>query len=136
MAGGYPLFGGAVFGIFGVYHPTGTPEGWNFFDQTLQIAAAPPLLWRARAGYLKSVDKWDMMRLGAAVEAVGNPARDAVLVRVGPTITALITHHLEAYGAALMMVHGKDPIGTAGSQFGEVGFRYRWATGDRWPEFP
>lgn len=136
VAGGYPLFGGAMFGIFGVYHPTGTPEGWNFFDQTLQIVAAPPLLWRARAGYLKSVDKWDMMRLGAAVEAVGNPARDVVIVRVGPTITALITHHLEAYGSALMLVHTRDPVGTAGSQFGEIGFRYRWATGDRWPEFP
>jgi hypothetical protein len=136
IASGYPLFGGGVFGIFGIYHPVGLPEGWNMFDPTLQIVAAPPLLWRARLGYLKSVDKWDMFRLGGAVEAVGNPPRGLVVVRAGPTITALITHHLEAYGAALLVIHSPDKLGIASGQLGEVGFRYRFASGDRWPELP
>lgn len=136
VAGGYPLLGGAVFGIVGIYHPTGTPEGWNMFDQTLQIVASPPVLWRARAGYLVGVDKWEMFRVGAAVELVGNPARDLVVVRGGPTVTVLVTHHLEAFGAALLVIHSPDKLGIAGGQLGEIGFRYRWATGDRWPEFP
>lgn len=136
VAAGYPIFGGAVFGIAGVYRPTGTPEGWNMFDQTLQVVAAPPVLWRARAGYLKSVDRWEMFRVGGAVEVVGNPARDLTVVRAGPTITALITHHLEAYGAALLVLHSPDKLGLAGGQIGELGFRYRWASQDRWPEFP
>ena len=29
-----------------------------------------------------------------------------------------------------------DTLGLMGGQIGELGFRYRWATGDRWPEVP
>lgn len=136
IAAGYPLLGGAVFGVAGLYHPTGTPEGWSFFDQTLQFVAAPPLLYRARAGYLAGVDKWDMLRVGAAVELSGTPDRGVALVRAGPGITAFITHHLEAYGQALLTVYSLDDVGLAAGQLGELGFRYRWATGDRWPELP
>lgn len=135
-AGGFPAPGGAVFGIFGVYGVMGTPAGYNLFDPTLQIVAAPPILWRARAGYLARVDKWDMFRVGGAVEVIGNPPRGLAVVRAGPAITVLVTHHLEAYGAALLVVHSQDRLGLAGGQLGELGFRYRWATGDRWPEFP
>lgn len=136
VAGGYPIFHGAAFGIVGVYHPLNIPDGYYVFDQTLQVVAKPDILWRARLGYLVSVDKWDMFRVGAAVEVIGNPPRGTVLVRVGPTITAFITHHLEAYGAALMPVYTHDALGIASAQLGELGFRYRFATGDRWPEIP
>ena len=136
VAGGYPLFGGALFGVAGLYHITDPPKGWYLFEQTLQVVAKPSLLWRARLGYLKGVDRWDMFRIGATAEVIGNPARDLVVVRAGPTITTFITHHLEAFASALLVVHSKDSIGLAGAQLGELGFRYRWATGDRWPEFP
>jgi hypothetical protein len=136
VASGYPLFGGALFGIAGFYYVTGTPPGWNLFEQTLQVMAEPSILWRARAGYLKSVDRWDSFRVGGAVEVIGNPERDLVVVRLGPSVTTMITHHLEAFGSALFVVHSRDSIGLAGAQLGELGFRYRWATGDRWPEFP
>lgn len=136
VASGYPLWGGALYGIAGFYYVTGTPKGWNLFEQTLQVMAEPSVLWRARGGYMKSVDRWDSFRLGAAAEVIGNPPRGLVVVRVGPTITAMITHHLEAFAAALLVVHSPDSIGLAGAQLGELGFRYRWATGDRWPEFP
>lgn len=135
-ASGFPAPGGAVFGIFGVYHPIGTPEGYSMIDQALQIVASPGLSWRGRAGYLARVDRWDMFRAGAAVEVLGNTGRGLVVVRAGPTITALVTHHLEAYGAALLVVHSDDKLGLLGGQLGELGFRYRFATGDRWPEFP
>jgi hypothetical protein len=135
-AGGFPVPRGTVFGITGLYHVVGTPPGWNIFDQTLQVVAAPSLLWRARLGYLANVDRWDMFRVGAAVEVIGNPERDLIVVRAGPMITTFITHHLQAFGTALLVVHSKDQLGLAGAQTGELGFRYRWATGDRWPEFP
>lgn len=136
IAGGYPFGRGALFGIAGVYDVMGVPEGYNLLEQTLQIVAQPPLLWRARAGYLLQVDRWDMFRLGVSVEALGNPARGNITVRTGPMISALITHHFEAYGAALLVVHSPDTLGLMGAQLGELGFRYRWATGDRWPEMP
>lgn len=135
-ATGVPLFRGALFGILGFYRVVGTPQGYYLFDQTLQLVMKPTLMWRARTGYLFRVDKWDMFRLGFAVEAVGNPPRGTFMVRMGPAVTALITHHLEAYGAAMMPIHNADPIGLSAGQIGELGFRYRWATGDRWPEFP
>lgn len=128
--------GGALTGLVGLYHPLGTPEGYHLFDQALQLIAAPGLSWRARAGYLARVDRWDFFRAGPVAEVLGNVPRGLVVVRAGPTISALITHHLEAYAAALLVVHSGDALGLAGGQLGEVGFRYRWATGDRWPEIP
>ncbi|MBK8257947.1 MAG: hypothetical protein IPK82_35440 [Polyangiaceae bacterium] len=136
LAAGYPLFRGAIFGVAGIYHIVDPPPGYYVFDPTLQIVAKPSLMWRARAGYLVTVDKWDQFRVGAVVEVLGSPERDLVSVRAGPSVTALITHHLEAFGTALLLVHSRDTIGTAGAQFGELGFRYRFATGDRYPEFP
>lgn len=135
-ASSIPTPRGAVFGIAGVYQVMGAPPGWNLFEQTLQVVAKPGILWRGRLGYILNLDKWDMFRVGVAVEAIGNPARDLIVVRAGPMVTTLITHHLEAYGAALLVVHSKDTLGLAGAQTGELGFRYRWATGDKWPEFP
>lgn len=136
IAGGFPVPRGTVFAITGLYQIVGTPPGYNIFEQALQIVAAPGLLWRARLGYIANVDRFDMFRVGVAVEANGNPARDLVVVRAGPMITTFITHHLDAYGTALLVLHSKDKLGLAGGQTGELGFRYRWATGDRWPEFP
>jgi hypothetical protein len=135
-ASGYPVPRGVIFGILGAYRVIGTPQAFYLFEQTLQTVAKPKLLWRARVGYLARIDKWDMFRVGLAVEAIGNPPRGTVMVRTGPAVTVLITHHLEAFGAALLPVYNTDPIGTAAAQFGELGFRYRWATGDRWPELP
>lgn len=136
VAGSVPIPHGAIFGITGLYYLVGTPEGWNLFDQNLQVVAAPGVLWRGRLGCLFNVDKWDTFRIGGSVEVIGNPSRDLIVVRAGPTVTTLITHHLEAYGTALLVVHSKDLLGLAGAQTGELGLRYRWATGDRWPEFP
>lgn len=135
-ATGFALLRGSLFGIVGIYGVVDAPKGWAFFEQALQIVIEPPIVWRARLGYLQPIDRWDSFRLGATVEAVGNPTRGAVVVRAGPAITAQITHHLEAFGAALVVLTSPDDIGILGDQLGEIGFRYRWATGDRWPEFP
>jgi hypothetical protein len=136
LTGGYPLLRGALFGVAGVYAIAGTPPGWNVFEGALKIVVEPPFVWRARLGYLARIDRWDMFRLGATAEILGNPHRGAVVVRAGPTVTVMITHHLEAFGTALMVLRSPDSLGFASAQFGELGFRYRWATGDRWPEFP
>ncbi len=135
-ASGFPAPRGAVFGIFGVYHPLVTQEAYYMVDPAFQMVTAPGLSWRARVGYTARVDRWDMFRIGGAVELLGNTPRGLVVVRVGPSVTALLTHHLEAYGAALLVVHSRDTLGLSAGQLGELGFRYRWATGDRWPEVP
>lgn len=136
LAGAFPVLRGSVVGVAGVYGIQGTPEGWNLFDPILRIVAKPPWIWRGRLGYLARVDRWDMFRLGAMVEVIGNPPRGEVVVRAGPAITVMITHHLEAFGTALLVLSSPDSLVLNGAQFGELGFRYRWATGDRWPEFP
>jgi hypothetical protein len=59
-----------------------------------------------------------------------------VNVRLGPAIVVSLTHHLEAVGVAALSVFNPDEIGLAGADLGQIGMRYRWATGDLWPEFP
>lgn len=116
--------------IFGVDH------GYFVLDDALRVIVDPPWVWRTRLAYLVNVGKWEDMGVGGAVELIGVPQRDATFVRLGPVVTVSLTHHLQATGAAGFVVAGRDHIGLAGADLGQIGLRYRWATGDLWPEFP
>ena len=74
--------------------------------------------------------------VGGLVEFVGVPKRDEVMIRVGPALVVNLTHHLQAVAAASFAVESRDNIGLESADFGQISLRYRWATGDRWPEFP
>jgi hypothetical protein len=67
---------------------------------------------------------------------VGVPARDEVMLRAGPVLTVALTHHLQAVFAAAFAIESKDALGLEGADFGQISLTYRWATGDKWPEFP
>lgn len=131
-----PLPVGSLVTLAGVEHLSGVPEPFNVFDQQLRIVVDPPLAWRARTAYLVPVGKYETMQLGGLLEFVGVPKRDEVMVRVGPVVTVSLTHHLDAIAAAAFSVESKDEIGLQSADFGQISLRYRWASGDRWPDFP
>ncbi len=57
-------------------------------------------------------------------------------MRVGPPVAVSLTHHLDAVAATAFSIESKDKIGLESAEIGQVSLRYRWATGDRWPQFP
>jgi hypothetical protein len=121
---------GSAHGIFP------TQKNYFIFEEGLRIVADAPFIWRGRLSYLVGVGDPPTLRVGGIVEVVHNPAREAVTLRTGPAVVVSLTHHLEAVGVAAFSFLGPDEIGLASADIGQISLRYRWATGDLWPEFP
>lgn len=136
ITGSAPVAGGTLFAVATGYYITETPPGFYVFEDALRIIIDPPYVLRARLGYLASFGINNTLKIGVAGEVIGNPGREATVVRAGPVIGVSLTHHLEAVGALMVVAHSTDDLGLRGAEFGNIGFRYKWATGDRWPEFP
>jgi hypothetical protein len=136
LTGSVPVPGGNLFAVATGYAIVDTPPGYYVYEESLHVIVDPPYLWRTRLGYLASFGIDDTLKVGAAVELIGNPGRDAFVLRTGPVLAVSLTHHLEAVGALMIVALTPDDLGLRGAEFGQLGFRYRWATGDRWPEFP
>lgn len=117
-------------GIFGV------EDGYYVFENTYRVVVDPPFVGRVRVSYLAGIGNPPTFRLGGLAELIYNPGRDMVNVRLGPAVAVSLTHHLEAVAAVGLSVFNPDEIGVAGADLGQIGLRYRWATGDLWPEFP
>jgi hypothetical protein len=120
----------SVIGLFGV------PEGYLVFEDSLRTVVEPKFVGRGRISYLAGIGKPATLRVGGVAEVIFNPGRDNYSVRTGPAVAVALTHHLEAVGVAAFSVYNRDDIGLAGADLGQIGFRYRWASGDLWPEFP
>ncbi len=125
-----------LFGTLGGMYITGVPDPYYLFEQNLHLVVDPPWVWRARGGTLIPVGKWKSVSIGAAAELLGVPARELFVVRAGPALAISLTHHLEAQGTLMLVAYSRDDLGLDGAEFGQLGVRYRWATGDPFPEFP
>jgi len=119
-----------AYGVFGV------PDGYFVYEDALRTVLQPPFVGRGRVSYLAGIGKPATLRVGGLVELIYNPDRDLVSVRTGPAVAVALTHHLEAVGVAAFSVYNPDEIGLSGADLGQIGFRYKWASGDLWPEFP
>lgn len=131
-----PLPVGTLVSVGSLHYLGGIPEPYNVFEQSLRLVVKPPLVWRSRTAYLLGLGTYDTARIGGMFEMLGSPARDEVMMRIGPAFTVALTHHLQATVVAAFPVMSKDGIGLESADFGQVSLSYRWATGDRWPEFP
>jgi hypothetical protein len=136
ILGSVSLLGGSVFGAANIYYLTGIPEGYNVFEESLHVVADPPWLWRVRLGHLLAFGKQGALRVGMAAEVIGIPDRDAFVVRFGPQFAVSLTHHLDALASIMATAHSPDRLRLLGAEIGQLGFRYKWATGDPFPEFP
>lgn len=131
-----PAPGGNLFAVVSGYALFGVPSDAVVFEESLHVVVDPPFLWRARLGYLYHFGWKGALRLGAAGEVIGVPGREALVVRAGPALNVSLTHHLDATGGFMIVAASPDNLGIQGADLVQIGLRYRWASGDRWPEFP
>lgn len=126
---GVALGDGAVFAEFAVSYILGIPDGFNVYEDTIRIIAAPGWTWRGRVGYEARFGREGAVRVGVVGEFVGNPGRDLLVFRAGLTLRIWASPRLEIRGAWIPAIGARDRIGIAGGNFGLLGVRYRWATG-------
>jgi hypothetical protein len=105
------------------------PKGFDVYEETLHVVAAPPQLYRARLGYALVLGREHTARLGPLVEDIELPDRQARVVRVGLTGSFAIDDHLAIMATVLVPVYSPDSLGLAGADYTELGVVYRWATG-------
>jgi hypothetical protein len=114
-----------------ISHISGIPDGTSVFDDTLHVIARPPAIWRARAGYSFFIaSQIGRFSITPVVDVLGNPSRNAVMLRAGMLATYLINKHLEVRASFVPVILSPDSIGIIGGDLTELGLRYRWATGD------
>lgn len=133
VAGTLPLGPGSAFAVATGMHLGLVPPDKYVFEDSLKVVAAPPWLWRARAGYLVALGSNGAIRVGVAGEGIGAPGRDALVLRAGLVASVLISSELEAQASLLPVLSSPDSLGLAGSDFGTLGVRYRWGS-DSAPE--
>lgn len=108
---------------------TGVPKGQFVFEETLRVVVDPSLVWRARAAYgLFPIASYRQFSLGPAVDVLGIPNRDEVLVRAGIVARIVFNRALEVRGSFVPTIVSRDRLGLITSDFTELGVRYRWAS--------
>ncbi|NUQ75251.1 MAG: hypothetical protein HUU21_17000 [Polyangiaceae bacterium] len=128
--------GGRVYGAATLYAIFNEPEGYYLFEEVAKVIMAPPYLFRLRGGYIAQPTWEGTMKVGVIGEVLGDPGRGIFHVRAGPALSVALTHHLDVTGALFVTISSPDSIGLRGADLGSLSLRYKWATGDKWPEFP
>lgn len=111
-------------------------EGYDVFEDTLRAVVRPPFAWQTRFTYLAWPGWQENLAVGFVAELIGAPNRDNLVFRTGPVVTVSLTDHLQAIGAAAFAIIYHDELGLSGSDLGQIALRYRWASGEAWPNFP
>jgi hypothetical protein len=108
---------------------TGVPDGQYVFEETLRIIADPPWVWRVRGGYVFRLGEYQQHNIGFVVDGLDVPGReDSKTIRMGPVFRWVLSRRVEVRGSFVLTVYSPDRIGLVGSDFTELGVRYRWAT--------
>lgn len=130
LSGGIPAGPGSILLVLTASSVQGVPEGHFVYEETLRVITSPPAIYRARTGYALRLGSEGAARVGVVGEVLDLPDRHDFVVRVGMIASFAIDDHLEALGLLVIPVASPDSIGIAGGDFGELGLRYRWATGE------
>lgn len=128
LNGTLPVGFGALLATGNVTYITGVPAGLNVYEEILRIIVKPPLVWRGRVGYAIRLGVEGKISLGLVAEMLGSQGR-APTVRAGFIGSAALSDHVEVLGWLVPPIIGPDTIGIAGGDFGQLGIRYRAATG-------
>jgi hypothetical protein len=112
-----------------VSYITGVPDGMTVYEETLHVIVDPPLVWRARAGYIFRLGAFSQHYLGLVADILDVPSRDdSATTRFGPILKVGLSRRVEIRGSFVVTVTSPDRIGLVGGDFTELGVRYRWAT--------
>jgi hypothetical protein len=131
VSGGIPVGPGSILIDLTASAVQGVTKGDYVYEETLRVITKPPAIYRARTGYAVRLGAEGAARLGVVGEVLDLPGRDALVYRAGLVASFAIDDHLEAVGLLVIPVASPDSIGIAGGDFGELGLRYRWASGER-----
>ncbi len=131
LSGGIPAGPGSILSVVTASSVQGVPSGRFVYEETLRVITDPPAIYRARLGYALRLGSEGAARVGAVGEVLDLPGRREIVFRAGIVASFAIDDHLEALGLLIIPVASPDSIGIAGGDFGELGLRYRWATGQR-----
>jgi hypothetical protein len=124
-----PAGPGDIVALGSISYVTGIPDGQLAFEETLHVIVAPPLVWRARGGYVLRFGSARQHSIGIVGELLDVPKRDdSRTIRVGPVVRIVLSRRVEVRGSFVPTVVSPDHIGLIGGDFTELGFRYRWAT--------
>jgi len=124
-----PAGPGDIVGLGSISYVTGVPSGQLVFEETLRVIVDPPLVWRARIGYLIRFGSYRQHSLGIVGEGLDVPNReDSRTVRIGPVVRIVLSRRVEVRGSFVPTIVSPDHLGIIGGDFTELGFRYRWAT--------
>jgi hypothetical protein len=120
---------GSLFAILTGYRTELVPDGYYLYEESLRAVMAPPYIWRARLGYLLAFGRDAAIRFGPAGDLIGLPGREEFVVRAGLVASVSIDAHLDAHASLVPVIVSPDTLGLAGADFGQLGIRFRWATG-------
>jgi hypothetical protein len=129
LSGTVPVPAGSLFAVLTGYRTALVPDGYYLYEENLRQVMKPPYIWRARLGYLIAFGRDAGVRLGPAGDLIGLPGRDEFVVRAGVVASVAIDAHLEAQASLVPVIVSPDTLGLAGADFGQLGVRFRWATG-------
>jgi hypothetical protein len=129
LSGTLPAPGGSLFAVLTGYRVALAPDGYYLHEESLRQVMKPPYIWRARLGYLFAFGRDAAIRLGPTGDLIGLPGRDEFVVRAGVVASVAIDAHLEAQASLVPVIVSPDTLGLAAADFGQLGVRFRWATG-------
>ncbi|MBX3125953.1 MAG: hypothetical protein KF718_04525 [Polyangiaceae bacterium] len=129
LSGAVPIAGGGPFWMLTAYYVSDLPDGYHLFEESLKVVIDPPWVWRFRVGYAARFGKYDAISLGVAQENLVLPGRGRHVLRAGLIASVRVTDNLDAQLSILPVLHGPDTIGLDGADFGQLGVRWRFATG-------
>jgi hypothetical protein len=130
LSGGIPAGPGSVLLVLTASSVQGVPSGYYVYEETLRVITDPPAIYRARVGYALRLGSEGNARVGVVGEVLDLPGgRKELEYRAGMVASFSIDDHFEAIGLLVVPVFGVDSLGIAGGDFGELGIRYRWASG-------
>lgn len=125
----FPLGPGSLSSELAITYITGVEPGFNVYEETIKVVAAPPWIWRGRLSYLFPLDREKVFKVGLTAEIVGVPGREVYTLRGGLLASVRLMRSLEARLTFMPVWHSEDDLGSAGSDLLLVGVRHRWATG-------
>ena len=129
VTGVVPLGPGSFVAVASWSMLSGVPAGLYVYDESLRVIVNPPHVWRARLGYTFRFGTEGKIRVGPVVDVLGVPGRGEHIFRAGIIASAVLSDHIEVLGSFVPPVLSPDSIGIAGGDFGQLGVRYRWASG-------
>jgi hypothetical protein len=128
VSGGVPVGPGSILFVGTVNRMSGVPAGTYAYDENLRVIVGPPNLWRGRLGYAVRLGAEGKVSVGLVAEVISTTGREETF-RAGIIASAVLSNHLEVLGSFVPPLRGPDTLGIAGGDFGQLGLRYRWATG-------